>query len=213
MQWRVSLDPSLSRTSYLILTSNWQTCGGQGSFLSLYYDTTRYSPSTGTFIGGSGSSSSSSSISTSQTLQSQSTLSNRPSTSQSLSQSQTLQSQTTSSSQSSSSPSLSQSQTLQPQTTSSSQSSSSQSVSQSQSLAQTRTSTSVSAISTSKVGHKQTVGNFQFIGCYTEGAGGVRALTAATFNNYINMNMTWCSIACNGYNYFGVENGTDCYCG
>lgn len=40
--------------NYQCVGDTWQTCGGNGGFLSLYYDSSRYFPSNGTIIGTSG---------------------------------------------------------------------------------------------------------------------------------------------------------------
>ncbi|KAE9365731.1 WSC-domain-containing protein, partial [Stipitochalara longipes BDJ] len=48
-------------------------------------------------------------------------------------------------------------------------------------------------------------------GCYTE-ATSERALSAYTYNNG-GMTVELCAAACVGYTYFGVEYGTQCYCG
>ena len=57
----------------------------------------------------------------------------------------------------------------------------------------------------------QTVGNYSYAGCYTEG-NGQRALgTGATSSN--DMTVGLCARYCSPSTYFGVEYGVECYCG
>ena len=57
-----------------------------------------------------------------------------------------------------------------------------------------------------------TVGNtYARQGCYTEGTG-IRALTGKAYFND-SMTVKQCAIACEGYTWFGVEFGRECYCG
>lgn len=56
--------------------------------------------------------------------------------------------------------------------------------------------------------HKAVVGLYNFKGCYTEGTG-VRALSdKSTSNN--TMTSEFCASYCTGYNYFGIEYGSEC---
>ena len=55
------------------------------------------------------------------------------------------------------------------------------------------------------------VGAFNYIGCYTEAANG-RALSAKTLNTK-DMTIERCAGNCTSYQYFGVEYGSECYCG
>lgn len=71
------------------------------------------------------------------------------------------------------------------------------------------TTTSSSATATPTLAHKQTVGLYTFLGCYTE-ATNIRALSAASFYNYTGMNEEQCASDCTGYDYFGVEYGGEC---
>lgn len=55
------------------------------------------------------------------------------------------------------------------------------------------------------------VGSYNYSGCYTE-ATGARALAAkATANT--DMTLETCASFCSGYTYFGLEYGSECYCG
>ena len=57
----------------------------------------------------------------------------------------------------------------------------------------------------------QTIGSYNFVGCYTEGTN-ARALSAKVVNTP-DMNLQYCAGNCTGYTYFGAEYGTECYCG
>lgn len=57
----------------------------------------------------------------------------------------------------------------------------------------------------------KSVGAYNYAGCFTEGSAG-RALSA----NYLatsDMTIEYCAANCTGYTYFGVEYGSECYCG
>jgi len=71
------------------------------------------------------------------------------------------------------------------------------------------TKTSSSATATPTLTHKQTVGAYSYLGCYTE-ATNIRALSSASFYNYTGMTIEQCSSDCSGYSYFGVEYGGEC---
>ncbi|OAA65943.1 legume lectin domain containing protein [Niveomyces insectorum RCEF 264] len=58
---------------------------------------------------------------------------------------------------------------------------------------------------------KAEVGNWVYQGCYTEATNG-RALSAAALAN-ANMSYAVCATYCADYAYFGVEYGSQCYCG
>lgn len=56
------------------------------------------------------------------------------------------------------------------------------------------------------------VDGWQYLGCYADNVGGVRNL--ASLNTYGNDNTAQsCASFCSQYNYFGVENGNECFCG
>lgn len=57
-----------------------------------------------------------------------------------------------------------------------------------------------------------TIGDFTFVGCWTEGDG-VRALSGASYSNATNMTLENCASFCTGFEYFGAEYGSQCYCG
>jgi hypothetical protein len=59
----------------------------------------------------------------------------------------------------------------------------------------------------------QSVGNYNYIGCYSEGTG-TRALTGLTPKAPANgFTIELCKAACQGYTYFGMEYSNQCYCG
>lgn len=58
---------------------------------------------------------------------------------------------------------------------------------------------------------KETVGNWDFQGCYMETETG-RALSGKTLAQDL-MTLEMCGEFCAGFNYFGVEYGRECYCG
>jgi hypothetical protein len=68
------------------------------------------------------------------------------------------------------------------------------------------TTTSSSAPSTTATGpvHVPSVGNYKWIGCYTDQIGN-RALTALTETNHETMTVEICASFCSTYNFFGVE--------
>jgi len=57
----------------------------------------------------------------------------------------------------------------------------------------------------------QSVKNFTYQGCYSEATGG-RALSQKSINS-VNVNVQFCADYCSAYTYFGVEYGSECYCG
>ncbi|KAI4717875.1 WSC-domain-containing protein [Aureobasidium sp. EXF-10727] len=57
----------------------------------------------------------------------------------------------------------------------------------------------------------QSVGSFSHMGCYTEATNG-RALTGLNKANS-SVSVDFCASYCSAYTYFGVEYGTECYCG
>ncbi|PSK50339.1 Kremen protein 1 [Elsinoe australis] len=61
-------------------------------------------------------------------------------------------------------------------------------------------------------GMPETVGNYNALLCYTEATSG-RALSAKGYTDGTNMTLENCASYCNGYKYFGVEFGAECYCG
>lgn len=60
-------------------------------------------------------------------------------------------------------------------------------------------------------GTPDTAGEFYYSGCYTEATSG-RALTGRATNSPA-MSLGFCASFCSGYQYFGAEYGTECYCG
>jgi hypothetical protein len=58
----------------------------------------------------------------------------------------------------------------------------------------------------------KSVGNWNSIGCWTD-AVSTRALSAAAPSLGANNTVEACASACAGHNFFGVEYGTECYCG
>lgn len=58
---------------------------------------------------------------------------------------------------------------------------------------------------------EKSVGPYNYISCYTEATTG-RALSSASYA-YNSMTPDTCAANCNGYSYFGVEYGRECYCG
>ncbi|KAF8855141.1 hypothetical protein BDZ45DRAFT_676433 [Acephala macrosclerotiorum] len=58
----------------------------------------------------------------------------------------------------------------------------------------------------------KTISTFQYIGCYTDLVNNVRTLSSI---KYVNSTMTleMCATKCTSYDYFGVEYGSECYCG
>ncbi|KXJ92952.1 heme peroxidase [Microdochium bolleyi] len=58
--------------------------------------------------------------------------------------------------------------------------------------------------------HREVMGGYKLKGCQTEGDG-VRALSAKSFA-YDGMTLESCMKNCTGYNYWGTEYGSECYC-
>lgn len=56
------------------------------------------------------------------------------------------------------------------------------------------------------------VNGHPWYGCMTE-ATDARALSADTIDLDVSMSLEFCSYYCEGYTYFGVEYGRECYCG
>ncbi|KUJ23286.1 WSC-domain-containing protein [Mollisia scopiformis] len=183
-----------------------QACGGDGTYISIYYDRTKYVPGPDSIPGSSSSSSSSSVVSSTTSLSSRTGSSSSVSISVSSSSSSLSVSSTRSSTSSSSISSLLSS------TTSLSTSSVSNTVSTSASGSSTLSSTSSSA-STKPTGPAivKNAGNFAYIGCYTE-ATNARALTGLVYAND-NMTIEICAATCATFTYFGVEYHRECYCG
>ncbi|TPX11566.1 uncharacterized protein E0L32_007777 [Thyridium curvatum] len=77
----------------------------------------------------------------------------------------------------------------------------------------TSTTSTSSAASPTATGpyRRQTVGPYQFQGCWTETNNG-RALYATTYADD-GMTLDSCAAFCSAYTYFGVEYGRECYCG
>ncbi|KAB5511496.1 WSC domain-containing protein [Coniochaeta sp. 2T2.1] len=94
------------------------------------------------------------------------------------------------------------------QTSVSTSSTTSRSSSSSSTISST-TSSSTSAVPT--LGHRQKIGAYSLVGCWTEGQG-IRALTGAAFA-YDGMTLESCMANCAGFAYWGTEYGRECYCG
>ncbi|KAF6805249.1 wsc domain containing protein [Colletotrichum sojae] len=77
------------------------------------------------------------------------------------------------------------------------------------SVVPSRTSTSVAPTAT--LHHRDTMGGYKLVSCWTEGAN-VRALTGAQFA-YDGMTLDSCMANCTGFDYWGTEYGRECYCG
>lgn len=56
------------------------------------------------------------------------------------------------------------------------------------------------------------IATYKFMGCFTEGDRGVRALGSRSFANDF-MTLEACAAYCTAYHYFGTEYGRECYCG
>ncbi|KAK1993041.1 WSC domain-containing protein [Colletotrichum falcatum] len=67
------------------------------------------------------------------------------------------------------------------------------------------------AVPTATLHHRQTMGGYKLVSCWTEGSGG-RALTGAAFA-YDGMTLDSCMANCTGFDYWGTEYGRECYCG
>ncbi|KAI9745488.1 MAG: hypothetical protein M1818_001022 [Claussenomyces sp. TS43310] len=73
--------------------------------------------------------------------------------------------------------------------------------------------TSSSASAATTLGHVPAVGNYSWIGCYTE-ATDARALSNAAKVNYTSMTVEICAEFCTPlFSMFGLEYGGECYCG
>ncbi len=59
---------------------------------------------------------------------------------------------------------------------------------------------------------KERIGDYAYYGCRTEGTKG-RSLSSQAIYNYASMNLEMCASSCQGYKYWGVEYGGECYCG
>jgi WSC domain len=57
-----------------------------------------------------------------------------------------------------------------------------------------------------------TVGPYKYLGCFTDNTGS-RALSGKIPGATSTNTLESCAAACSGYNYFGTEYGTECYCG
>lgn len=78
------------------------------------------------------------------------------------------------------------------------------------STSSTKTSSSVTSKTTGPT-VVQTAGCYTYVDCYQEHPNG-RALNAKSFDNK-NLTNEACAEFCQGYKYFGMEYGTECYCG
>lgn len=56
------------------------------------------------------------------------------------------------------------------------------------------------------------VSSYRFMGCFTEGDRGVRALSSRSLTDRF-MTLELCAAYCTAYHYFGTEYGRECYCG
>lgn len=61
--------------------------------------------------------------------------------------------------------------------------------------------------------HPEAVGNYRFVGCRTDNAGGTRALADGVFADDDAMTAARCAVLCDGHAFFGTEYGAECYCG
>ncbi|KAK2065617.1 WSC domain-containing protein [Colletotrichum caudatum] len=68
-----------------------------------------------------------------------------------------------------------------------------------------------SAAPTATLHHRDTMGGYKLVSCWTEASGG-RALTGAAFA-YDGMTLDSCMANCTGFDYWGTEYGRECYCG
>ncbi|TEA17549.1 WSC domain-containing protein [Colletotrichum sidae] len=75
----------------------------------------------------------------------------------------------------------------------------------------TPSTTSSSAAPTASLHHRDTMGGYKLVSCWTEASNG-RALTGAAFS-YDGMTLDSCMKNCTGFNYWGTEYGRECYCG
>lgn len=184
-----------------------QACGGDGGYISIYFESDKYQPDCNAVP--------CSSTSSSSTVSHSSTTSSRSSSSTS-SQSSTQQSSTTSSSSSSIVTSASSTKSS---TSSSLSVSSTSSIVTSSSSTRSSTSSSISGSSTSSTSTSATptptgptavqkAGTFAFKNCFTEATTG-RALSQKTFAND-SMTVEACASFCTGYAMMGVEYGREC---
>ncbi|KAK1989374.1 WSC domain-containing protein [Colletotrichum cereale] len=67
------------------------------------------------------------------------------------------------------------------------------------------------AAPTATLHHRETMGGYKLVSCWTEASGG-RALTGAAFA-YDGMTLDSCMANCTGFDYWGTEYGRECYCG
>ncbi|KAL3426632.1 WSC domain-containing protein-like protein 3 [Phlyctema vagabunda] len=167
-----------------------QACGGDGTFMSLYYDRTKYVPGPEAIPGDSSSSSTSASSLTATNTGSSTSSSSATSTTVlgTSSSTSTVTSSTVSGISGTSSTSAAGTSTT---GTSSS------------SIAPSATPTGPSIV--------QSIGAFSFIGCYTEATTG-KALTGKTLANDT-MTIQICASVCSTFQYFGIEYHRECYCG
>ncbi|OHW91654.1 WSC domain containing protein [Colletotrichum incanum] len=70
---------------------------------------------------------------------------------------------------------------------------------------------STSTVPTATLRHRETMGGYKLVSCWTEASGG-RALTGAAFA-YDGMTLDSCMTNCTGFDYWGTEYGRECYCG
>ncbi|RDW79993.1 hypothetical protein BP6252_04631 [Coleophoma cylindrospora] len=179
---------SLKKCAFSCPGDTSQACGGTGTYMSLYYDRTKYVPGPDSIPGSS--SSSSSSIASTSTV-------STPTGTVSTGTTSGISTSTNTASTGSSTGTVSTGTT----------SGSSTGV-----ASVTSTSTSSSSTSTSTVpAIVQSAGGFTYLGCYTEATTG-RALSAKTLATDA-MNIELCASTCAGYTYFGVEYHRECYCG
>ncbi|GJN85986.1 wsc domain-containing protein [Purpureocillium lilacinum] len=73
------------------------------------------------------------------------------------------------------------------------------------------TTTSTTAAPTETLHHRDAVGGYKMVSCWTEGTG-ARALTGNSFAND-SMTLEKCMNYCSAYVYWGTEYGRECYCG
>ncbi|GKT49252.1 WSC domain-containing protein [Colletotrichum spaethianum] len=68
-----------------------------------------------------------------------------------------------------------------------------------------------STVPTATLQHRETMGGYKLVSCWTEATNG-RALTGAAFA-YDGMTLDSCMANCTGFDYWGTEYGRECYCG
>jgi iron transport multicopper oxidase len=193
-------DDSLKKCAFSCPGDITQACGGDGTYISIYYDRTKYVPGLDS-IPGASSVSSSSSAPTSTLKSSSSGTSTFSTTGISTSTSKTVTSSSSSGTSTFSTTGISTS-TSKPVTSSSSSGTvvSVPPTSTSSTPAPTSTQTGPAIV--------QSVGAYSYVGCYTESTTG-RALNLKTYADD-SMTVEICASTCAGYVWFGLEYHREC---